>query len=77
VSDDGPGFPLEFLPHALERFSRADVARAGSGAGLGLAIVDAITRAHGGTATATNKPDGGALVVVRMPAVRAARPTLI
>jgi signal transduction histidine kinase len=77
VSDDGPGFPPGFLPHAFERFSRADVARAGAGAGLGLAIVDAIARAHGGTATATNKPDGGALVVVRIPAVPATRLALV
>jgi two-component system OmpR family sensor kinase len=67
VSDDGTGFPPEFLPHAFERFSRADVARAGSGAGLGLAIVDAIARAHGGTAQAGNKPDGGAMIVMRIP----------
>ena len=67
VSDDGTGFPPEFLPYAFERFSRADVARAGSGAGLGLAIVDAIARAHGGTAQAGNKPDGGATIVMRIP----------
>ena len=77
VSDDGTGFPPEFLPHAFERFSRADVARGGGGAGLGLAIVDAIARAHGGTAAATNRPDGGALVVVRIPGVPAAHPALI
>ena len=61
VSDEGAGFPDDFLPHAFERFSRADVARAGGGAGLGLAIVDAIARAHGGTATAKNTAGGGAL----------------
>ncbi|MGH3013217.1 MAG: sensor histidine kinase, partial [Gaiellaceae bacterium] len=37
VRDDGPGFPPEFLPRAFERFSRADDARSGRGAGLGLA----------------------------------------
>ena len=77
VSDDGAGFPPEFLPHAFERFSRADVARAGAGAGLGLAIVDAIARAHGGTAVARNKPEGGALIVVRIPATASAHPALI
>ena len=48
VSDEGDGFPPEFLPHAFERFSRADEARPRGGAGLGLAIVDAVARAHGG-----------------------------
>jgi signal transduction histidine kinase len=51
VSDEGPGLPPPFVPHAFERFSRADDARAGGGAGLGLALVDAVVRAHGGTAT--------------------------
>jgi heavy metal sensor kinase len=52
VSDAGPGFPPQFLGHAFERFSRADSARTGGGNGLGLAIVDAIARAHGGAARA-------------------------
>jgi two-component system, OmpR family, sensor kinase len=54
VSDEGPGFPPGFLPHAFERFTRADEARERGGAGLGLAIVDAIARAHGGRAHAAN-----------------------
>jgi two-component system, OmpR family, sensor kinase len=70
VSDDGDGFPPEFLPHAFERFSRADVARAAGGAGLGLAIVDAVARAHGGTATATNLPGAGAAISLRLPAAK-------
>ena len=68
VRDDGAGFPPEFLPHAFERFSRADVARAGGGAGLGLAIVDAIARAHGGSATAANRAEGGAEITLFIPA---------
>ena len=52
VSDEGAGFPDDFLPHAFERFSRSDESRAGGGAGLGLAIVAAVARAHGGRATA-------------------------
>jgi len=54
VSDEGPGFPPGFLPHAFERFTRGDEARERGGAGLGLAIVDAIARAHGGRAHAAN-----------------------
>jgi two-component system, OmpR family, sensor kinase len=67
VSDEGPGFPAAFLPHAFERFTRADSARSDPGAGLGLAIVDAVTRSHGGTTTATNMAAGGAEVVLRLP----------
>ncbi len=72
VADSGPGFPADFLPHAFERFRRPDGgrARADGGAGLGLAIVHAIARAHGGTASASNRPAGGALVQLRLPAAR-------
>jgi len=73
VLDDGPGFSEEFLPHAFERFGRADDARsrADGGSGLGLAIVLAVAKEHGGTATAVNRPEGGATVGVRLPADRA------
>ncbi|MDX6401626.1 MAG: two-component system, OmpR family, sensor kinase [Gaiellaceae bacterium] len=69
VRDRGPGFPPEFLPHAFERFRRADSARARDegGNGLGLAIVLAVARAHGGDAEATNRPHGGAQVTIRIP----------
>jgi two-component system, OmpR family, sensor kinase len=68
VLDEGPGFSPAFLPRAFERFSRADEARSGGGAGLGLAIVDAIARGHGGSAHAANRPDGGADVWLSLPA---------
>lgn len=69
VRDDGPGFPPEFLPHAFERFRRADAARArdDGGSGLGLAIVATIARAHGGSAEASNITGGGAIVALRLP----------
>ena len=72
VRDDGPGFPPGFLPHAFERFRRPDTSRSrdDGGTGLGLAIVRAIAVAHGGTASAANKPEGGGAVVrVRLPGV--------
>lgn len=64
VADEGAGFPAAFLPHAFERFRRADVARARGAAGLGLALVQAVARAHGGLATAANLPGGGAVVTL-------------
>jgi signal transduction histidine kinase len=70
VRDHGPGFAPEFLPHAFERFRRADEARdrADGGTGLGLAIVASIARAHGGRAIADNHPRGGARVRIELPA---------
>jgi signal transduction histidine kinase len=71
VADDGPGFPAALLPVAFDRFTRAEAARSrdsGGGAGLGLAIVAAIVRAHGGSIVASNGPPlGGASIVVRLP----------
>ncbi len=65
VADEGAGFEEDFLPRAFERFSRADDARTGGGAGLGLAIVDAVARAHGGRASAAR-----ATVTLVLPAHR-------
>jgi signal transduction histidine kinase len=48
VHDDGPGMDPDFLPRAVERFSRADTARSTPGTGLGLSLVDAIITAHHG-----------------------------
>jgi two-component system OmpR family sensor kinase len=58
VRDDGPGIPAEVVPQVFGRFVRADGARshAGGNAGLGLSIVDAIVRAHGGEVTVTSAP---------------------
>jgi signal transduction histidine kinase len=61
VSDAGEGFPDDFVEHAFERFTRGAGGRSG-GAGLGLSIVRAIARAHGGDATAQ-----GATVRVVLP----------
>ncbi len=71
VSDSGPGFPPDFLPHAFERFRRPDLGRARSagGAGLGLAIVQAVIVAHGGQVAAGNRPEGGAIVTIDLPCV--------
>ncbi|WP_396155336.1 ATP-binding protein [Conexibacter sp. JD483] len=64
VTDDGPGLPHTLAGAvAFERFSRGDEARGRGGAGLGLAIVAAIARAHGGDAGAD-----GATVWIDLPA---------
>jgi signal transduction histidine kinase len=65
VSDQGQGFPAELLGRAFEPFARGDDGE--RGAGLGLAIVQAVARAHGGVATAENRPGGGAMVTVTIP----------
>lgn len=49
VADNGPGIPAEDRKRVLERFVRLDMSRTESGSGLGLSLVDAVTRLHGGT----------------------------
>jgi signal transduction histidine kinase len=68
VRDDGPGFPPDFLPHAWERFARADSGRTEGGTGLGLAIVRTVAELHGGETGARNRPEGGADVWISLPA---------
>ena len=64
VRDHGPGFAPDDLPHVFDRFYRAKDARRLPGSGLGLAIVKQTAEAHGGTAEASNAPDGGAVLRV-------------
>lgn len=69
VEDAGEGLSEDVLAHAFERFWRHDPSRAREtgGAGLGLAIVDAIARGHGGSVAAANLEGGGALFTIRIP----------
>jgi signal transduction histidine kinase len=70
VSDDGDGIAAEHLPHVFERFYRADFARdrQRGGSGIGLAIVKALTEAHGGHISATSRgPGRGTTFTVTLP----------
>jgi signal transduction histidine kinase len=69
VQDDGSGIAPDDLPQLFEPLFRADRTRnsATGGAGLGLAIVQRLTAAHGGSVGAENRPEGGARFVVRIP----------
>jgi len=71
VLDEGPGIPEDALPHLFERFYRAQASRDRStgGAGLGLAIVSAIVRAHAGTIAASNRPEGGSAFTMKLPVI--------
>jgi signal transduction histidine kinase len=68
VADEGQGLPPGASERIFDRFARADVARsrAQGGAGLGLAIVDAIVKAHGGSCRAADS-GAGAIFTLRFP----------
>jgi signal transduction histidine kinase len=51
VCDDGPGVPPEDMPRLFDRFSRSEASRSTDGHGLGLALVAAVARIHGGSAS--------------------------
>jgi two-component system OmpR family sensor kinase len=70
VRDHGPGLPDGDPAALFERFWRAEGGRerGKAGAGLGLAIVAAIVDAHGGTVSAADAVDGGAVFSVVLPA---------
>lgn len=64
VADDGPGFPAELGERAFERAARGP---GSPGFGLGLSLVRAVARAHGGEVTLAASDLGGAAVTVRLP----------
>jgi signal transduction histidine kinase len=66
VVDEGCGVPAEALDHIFERFARVDASRSRDreGVGLGLAIVDAIARAHGGRCTVRSSSEGSTFTLV-------------
>jgi len=68
VCDQGCGIAAERREEAMQPFSRLDDARTRTGSvGLGLALIDAIARAHGGRVVLGDAPSGGLAVDVRLP----------
>lgn len=69
VSDDGPGIPEDMLTAAADAFVRIEPSRNRDtgGHGLGLAIVAAIARSHGGTLKLGNRPEGGLQARIDLP----------
>jgi signal transduction histidine kinase len=67
VQDDGPGVAPELSEEVFGRFVRAEGDRGGS-VGLGLSIVRAVARSHGGDVVLESPPEGGARFVVTLPA---------
>jgi signal transduction histidine kinase len=66
VEDDGPGFSPEIAGRAFDRFVKS---KDSPGHGLGLAFVAAVVQAHGGFATASVRPGGGALIILSLPVI--------
>lgn len=64
VQDNGAGFDAEVLPALFERRVKG---KSSSGYGLGLAFVNAVVRAHGGSITAANSSRGGAYIHIDLP----------
>ncbi|HEU5086191.1 MAG TPA: ATP-binding protein, partial [Roseiflexaceae bacterium] len=69
VEDSGAGIAPHDLPHIFERFYRADNARsrAVGGAGLGLAIVEWVASAHGGSVDVHSTVGQGSSFTIRLP----------
>jgi signal transduction histidine kinase len=68
VADQGPGIPLQDRERVLNRFQRLDASRSTPGNGLGLPLVLAIARRHGGSLSLQEaQPGGGLCVAIALP----------
>ena len=74
IVDSGPGVPEGELDKLFRPFYRIDDARGRQtgGVGLGLAITERAVRLHGGSVKASNRPEGGLQVEIRLPCAPAA-----
>ncbi len=70
VSDTGNGIPPDVLPRVLERSVRADVARSGRGAGLGLSIVRSLVEAMNGSVEVVSTLGIGTTITISLPPYR-------
>jgi hypothetical protein len=71
VSDNGPGIPDSDKPKVLERFYRGDASRGTPGAGLGLSLVAAVAKLHGGELKLTDNYPGLRATLILFSAVNA------
>jgi signal transduction histidine kinase len=67
VADTGVGIPADELPRIWDRLYRGDKSRSTRGLGLGLSLVRAIVRAHGGTVGVESVPGHGSRFTLRLP----------
>jgi len=76
VTDSGPGVANELLDKLFRPFYRIDDSRGRQtgGVGLGLAITDRAIRLHGGSVRASNRREGGLMVEICLPAMKATAP---
>jgi signal transduction histidine kinase len=65
ISDTGPGIPPEVLPQIFDPFFTTK--EEGKGTGLGLSLAYGIVENHGGQIAARNRPEGGAVLTIRLP----------
>ena len=73
VENSGPPVDAEAAARLTDPFERLGREADGRGAGLGLSIVSAVSRAHGGSLSIEPRPGGGLIVSVRLPRERARR----
>ncbi len=73
VADHGRGLPPDDLERVFDKFYRVPGSKAG-GTGLGLSICRGLVNAHDGTLEAANRPEGGAMFIIRLPIINAPPP---